>query len=68
MTSDSEGGSGPSARAEDPVVGIGAELDTERAGQPAQDERNSADEDRQLYFDQLAAVKNSILEGVITYW
>jgi hypothetical protein len=27
-----------------------------------------SEEDRQRYFEQLAAVHNSILEGVITYW
>jgi hypothetical protein len=27
-----------------------------------------SEEDKQRYFEQLAAVHNSILEGVITYW
>lgn len=33
---------------------------------PGRDEES--EQDRQLYFEQLAAVHNSILEGVITYW
>ncbi len=27
-----------------------------------------SDQDQQDYFEQLASVKDSILEGVITYW